>query len=80
MTPAARASLDRESVVRAGLALFDEVGLEKLTLRALAARLGVQAPAIYWYVDSKAAYSTRWQPRCCATCSRRERPRQATGG
>lgn len=37
----------------AGLELLDEVGLEALTLRRLADRLGVRAPAIYWHVRDK---------------------------
>jgi TetR/AcrR family transcriptional regulator, tetracycline repressor protein len=46
--------LDRERVVRAALALLDEVGLDGLTLRRLAQELGVKAPALYWHVASKA--------------------------
>jgi TetR/AcrR family tetracycline transcriptional repressor len=41
--------------VRAALDLLDEAGTDGLTLRALAARLGVQAPALYWHVASKQA-------------------------
>ena len=33
--------------------LLDEAGLDGLTTRALAARLGVRSPAIYWYVRDK---------------------------
>ena len=46
--------LDRERVVRAALALLDEVGLDGLTLRRLAQDLGVKAPALYWHFASKA--------------------------
>jgi len=45
--------LGRTQVVEAAVALLDEVGLEALTLRRVATRLGVQAPALYWYVKSK---------------------------
>jgi TetR/AcrR family transcriptional regulator, tetracycline repressor protein len=41
--------------VRAALDLLDEAGTDGLTVRALAARLGVQAPALYWHVASKQA-------------------------
>lgn len=46
--------LDRERVVRAALAVLDEVGLDGLTLRRLAQDLGVKAPALYWHFSSKA--------------------------
>jgi TetR/AcrR family tetracycline transcriptional repressor len=47
-------ALDRETVLHEALALLNEKGLEGLSLRALAARLDVQAPAFYWHFDSKA--------------------------
>jgi TetR/AcrR family tetracycline transcriptional repressor len=43
----------REPVVRAALELLDEVGLAGLTLRAIAARLGIRAPTLYWRFASK---------------------------
>ncbi|OJX77498.1 TetR/AcrR family transcriptional regulator C-terminal domain-containing protein [Leifsonia sp. 71-9] len=46
--------LSREDVVSAALTLSDERGAESLTLRALAAVLGVQAPSLYTHVRSKA--------------------------
>ncbi|WP_051267681.1 TetR/AcrR family transcriptional regulator C-terminal domain-containing protein [Nakamurella lactea] len=45
--------LTLELIVGAGLELLDEVGLDGLTTRALAARLGVKAPALYWHVANK---------------------------
>ena len=47
--------LTKESIVREALSLLDEAGMDGLTLRALASRLGVQAPAIYWHVRNKQA-------------------------
>lgn len=38
--------LEREAVVRVALALLDDVGLDGLTARRLAERLGVQNPAL----------------------------------
>jgi TetR/AcrR family tetracycline transcriptional repressor len=45
--------VERDVVVRAALGLLDEVGLEGLSLRRLATRLGIQAPTLYWYFKSK---------------------------
>lgn len=42
-----------EIIVRAGLALLNEVGLEQLTLRRLAVELNIQAPTLYWHFKSK---------------------------
>jgi TetR/AcrR family tetracycline transcriptional repressor len=46
-------ALDRETVVLTALKLLDKVGLDGLTLRKIAADLGVQAPALYWHFKSK---------------------------
>jgi TetR/AcrR family transcriptional regulator, tetracycline repressor protein len=48
-----RQSLDQAHVVRAALALLDEVGLDELTMRRLAARLHVKAAALYRHVRNK---------------------------
>lgn len=45
--------LDRYLILNQAFAILNELGLERLTLRRLAARLGVQAPAIYWHFKSK---------------------------
>src|ERR1039457_3220366 len=45
--------LSKASIVQAALDLLDEAGLDGLTVRAVASRLGVQAPALYWHVRSK---------------------------
>jgi TetR/AcrR family transcriptional regulator, tetracycline repressor protein len=49
------AGLTKTAIVQAALDLLDEAGMDGLTVRALAARLGVQAPALYWHVRSKQA-------------------------
>jgi len=45
--------LDRQAILTQAFTLLNEVGLDRLTLRRLAAGLGVQAPAIYWHFKSK---------------------------
>jgi TetR/AcrR family transcriptional regulator, tetracycline repressor protein len=47
--------LTKAAIVQAALDLLDEAGMDGLTVRALAARLGVQAPALYWHVRNKQA-------------------------
>lgn len=47
--------LQRDTVIRAGLDLLDEVGVDGLTTRKLAERLGVQQPALYWHFKNKRA-------------------------
>ncbi|WP_243040770.1 TetR/AcrR family transcriptional regulator C-terminal domain-containing protein [Dyella sedimenti] len=47
--------VNRELIVRTALQLLDDIGLEELTLRKLAARLGIQAPTLYWHFSSKQA-------------------------
>jgi len=49
------AGLTKAVIVQAALDLLDEAGMDGLTVRALASRLGVQAPALYWHVRSKQA-------------------------
>ncbi|MFD0585662.1 TetR/AcrR family transcriptional regulator C-terminal domain-containing protein [Dactylosporangium darangshiense] len=46
-------ALDREQVIKAAIELMNEAGLDGLSLRRLATRLGVQAPALYWHFKNK---------------------------
>src|SRR5215471_13622158 len=46
-------TLDQGQVVRAALVLLDEVGLDELTMRRLAERLGVKAASLYRHVRNK---------------------------
>src|SRR5579864_3975430 len=48
-----RRALDQQQVVRAALALLDEVGLDALTMRRLAGTLGVKAASLYRHVRNK---------------------------
>jgi TetR/AcrR family tetracycline transcriptional repressor len=47
--------LDTTQVVATALTLLNEVGLDGLTLRAIAKALDVQAPALYWHFENKQA-------------------------
>lgn len=47
--------LSRETIIAEALELLNEVGLDGLSLRPLAARLGVKAPSLYWHVPDKNA-------------------------
>ena len=46
--------IDRAAIVEAAFAVLGEAGLDGLSLRLVAERLGVQAPALYWHVHNKA--------------------------
>jgi TetR/AcrR family tetracycline transcriptional repressor len=48
-----RRPLDQAQLVRAALALLDEVGLEGLTMRRLSERLGIKAASLYRHVRNK---------------------------
>lgn len=45
--------LDVGVIAEAALGLLDEIGLDGLTMRKVAAALDVQAPALYWHVKNK---------------------------
>ncbi|MFD4371548.1 TetR/AcrR family transcriptional regulator [Streptomyces sp. NPDC058486] len=47
------AGLDRDRIVAASVRMLDQDGLAKLSMRRLAAELGVTAMSLYWYVDTK---------------------------
>ncbi|MDR6906059.1 TetR/AcrR family tetracycline transcriptional repressor [Agromyces sp. 3263] len=51
-------ALDRRQIVTEALALLDADGLDGVTLRRLAARLGVQQPTLYWHLPNKASLIT----------------------
>ena len=48
-----RAPVTREAIVGAALELLAEGGLEVVSFRRIATRLGVSAPTLYWHVDNK---------------------------
>ncbi|MFF3322939.1 TetR/AcrR family transcriptional regulator C-terminal domain-containing protein [Streptomyces sp. NPDC002889] len=52
--PGSREPLSRERIVGAALVIIDEEGVDGLSMRRIAARLGVQAMSLYNHVQSKA--------------------------
>jgi AcrR family transcriptional regulator len=48
-----RETLTREQIVAAAIDLLDAEGLEGLNMRALGARLGSAATAVYWHIGNK---------------------------
>jgi len=53
-----RAALSGDQIVREAIALIDAEGLDALSMRALAGRLGVEAMSLYHHFPSKAALLT----------------------
>lgn len=45
--------LSRDEIVRAAIAIADEEGIEAVSMRRIASRLGSGATSLYWYVDRK---------------------------
>ncbi|MEU3981456.1 TetR/AcrR family transcriptional regulator [Streptomyces sp. NPDC026672] len=45
--------LDRERITRATVRMLDAKGLDRFSMRRLAAELDVTAMSLYWYVDTK---------------------------
>jgi AcrR family transcriptional regulator len=53
--PKKRVPLSRERVLRSAIDIADSAGVEALTIRSLAQRLGVKPMSIYYYVPNKSA-------------------------
>lgn len=49
------ARLDKTKVINGALELLNEVGIDGLTTRKLAQKLGVEQPTLYWHVKNKRA-------------------------
>jgi TetR/AcrR family tetracycline transcriptional repressor len=48
-------ALTKQRIVEEAVSLLDSGGLEAVTFRKLADRLGVQSPTLFWHVKNKAA-------------------------
>jgi TetR/AcrR family tetracycline transcriptional repressor len=51
-SPAIKTKLDKPLIVEAALRLLEDVGLDGLSTRALAAALGVKGPSLYWHFEN----------------------------
>ncbi|MES2056131.1 MAG: TetR/AcrR family transcriptional regulator C-terminal domain-containing protein [Pseudomonadota bacterium] len=45
--------IDRQQIVATALDVLNDVGIDRLTTRLIADRLGVQQPALYWHFKNK---------------------------
>jgi TetR/AcrR family transcriptional regulator, tetracycline repressor protein len=48
-----RPGLSKSAIVQAALGVLNDEGMDGVTVRAVAHRLGVKAPALYWHVKDK---------------------------
>lgn len=55
----AGSAIDQGKIVSEAIALIREKGMDGLTMRALAVRLNVRAPSLYWHFPDKAALVRR---------------------
>lgn len=53
MKPRSEPPIDQHQIIHAALELLDEVGFEGLTMRRLAAKIGIKAASLYWHVRDK---------------------------
>jgi AcrR family transcriptional regulator len=62
----ARPPVSEEAIVDAALGLLDDEGLDAVTMRAVAERMGVSAPTIYWHVENKDGLLDRLYNQLCS--------------
>ena len=48
-----KGTLDRATIVKTALRLLDEVGIDGLSTRRLAAELGIKSASLYWHFKDK---------------------------
>ncbi len=68
-------AIDRDSIAKAALGLLDEVGLDGLTMRSLAQRLGIKAASLYWHLSSKQDLMGLLAEEICAPMQEPDRSR-----
>jgi AcrR family transcriptional regulator len=62
-SPQERVPLSRERVLRGAMAVADAAGVRALTIRSLAAELGVKPMSVYYYVANKSEILDGIDPR-----------------
>ena len=62
------APLSWDGIIDEAVRLLGDEGLEGVSLRRLAARLGVRAPSLYWHVPDKAALLAAMMERIFRAC------------
>lgn len=65
-TPRNRPEVSEESVIEKSLQLLDEEGVDAITMRGIAQRLGVTTPTVYWHVNSKDGLLDRLYDHLCS--------------
>ena len=60
-------ALDRQRIITEAIGVLDENGLDGVTVRKLAQRLGVQAPTLYWHIRNKAELTLQLHEMCVAS-------------
>lgn len=72
-------ALTRQDIARSGLKLLNEAGLNGLTLRLIAADLGVKAPALYWHMKNKQELLDEMATQMYADSAEDRRPPESLG-
>jgi TetR/AcrR family tetracycline transcriptional repressor len=67
--------VDRQRILDTALELLNKVGIDALSTRAIAQRLGVQQPALYWHFKSKRALLDAMNGEILARASDARTPR-----
>ncbi|MCR4489795.1 TetR family transcriptional regulator, partial [Micrococcus luteus] len=76
--PAPRPRLTAQDVVDAAVGILQDFGMGDLSMRRVAAVLGVQASALYWHVPDKQSLLARVADRIVAEAEETVRARRVT--
>lgn len=73
-------ALERATIISAALELLDEVGIAGLSNRALAAKLGVKGPSLYWHFKNMAELHSQMAEAMLAEVMPSPDPKAFPGG